>query len=87
MRKEDGDEGSMLPEGEIMGDLRPKDYKYRGVLEANEIKMKAMKEKVRREYIGRVKLLLESKLNGGNVIKAMDGHISSCCLQIFWRNS
>ena len=36
------------------------------------IKMKEMKEKVRKEYYRRLRLLLESKLNGGNVIKAVN---------------
>ena len=55
-----------------MKDLDRDDYRYLGVLEANEIKMKAMKEKVRNEYIRKIKLLLESKLNGGNYVKAMN---------------
>ena len=70
--KREEDDGVTLPDGEMMKDLGQDDYKYLGVLEANEIKMKEMKEKVRKEYIRRIKLLLESKLNGGNIIKAMN---------------
>ena len=66
------DDGIVLPGGEVMRDLGKQDYKYLGVLEANEIKMKTMKEKVRSEYFRRIRLLLESKLNGGNVVKALN---------------
>ena len=59
-----------MPDGEMIKDLGDEGYKYLGVLEASEIKTKEMREKVRSEYT-RVKLLLESKLNGGNVIKAI----------------
>ena len=58
----------MLPDEKMMKDLGDEEYKYLGVLEASEIKTKEMRKKVRSEYIKRVKLLLESKLNGGNVI-------------------
>ena len=42
------------------------------MIEADEIKMNEMNEKVRKEYFRRIRLLLESKLNGGNVIKAIN---------------
>jgi hypothetical protein len=70
--KREQDEGILLPDGELMKDLGEQDYKYLGVLEADDIKMKEMKEKVRKEYYRRTRLLLESKLNGGNVIKAVN---------------
>ena len=70
--KKEADDGILLPDGEMMKDLGDEGYKYLGVLEASEIKTKEMKEKVRSEYTRRVKLLLESKLNGGNVIKAIN---------------
>ena len=66
------DDGIKLPDGETMRDLGQEDYKYLGVLEASQIKMREMKEKVRKEYFRRIRLILESKLNGGNVIKAMN---------------
>ena len=56
----------------MMKDLGQESYKYLGVMEADEIKMKEMNEKVRKEYFRRIRLLLESKLNGGNVIKAIN---------------
>ena len=70
--KKEEDDGIKLPDGETMRDLGQEDYKYLGVLEASQIKMREMKEKVRKEYFRRIRLILESKLNGGNVIKAMN---------------
>ena len=70
--KKEADDGILLPDGEMMKDLGDEGYKYLGVLEASEIKSKEIREKVRSEYTRRVKLLLESQLNGGNVIKAIN---------------
>ena len=55
----------------MLQDLGEESYKYLGILEADMMKMKDMKEKVRKEYYRRKRKVLESKLNGGNVIKAM----------------
>ena len=66
------DDGIWLPDGQMMKDLGESGYKYLGILESDQIKMKEMKEKVTKEYKRRIKLLLESKLNGGNVIKAIN---------------
>ncbi|XP_063600620.1 uncharacterized protein LOC134776797 [Penaeus indicus] len=46
-------------------------YKYVGVLEADFIKNKIIKENVRKEYIRRVKKILKSKLNSRNTITAI----------------
>ena len=70
--KKETDDGIMLFDGEMMKDLGDEGYKYLGVLEVSEIKIKEMREKVRSEYIRRVKLLLEFKFNGGNVIKVIN---------------
>ncbi len=40
-------------------------YKYLGVLEAEDIKHKEIKEKIRKEYFRRVKMILNSKPNWG----------------------
>ncbi len=42
-------------------------YKYLGILEADSIKHKEMKQRVKMEYFRRVRKILKSKLNGGNV--------------------
>ena len=47
-------------------------YKYLGVSEADEVLHKGMKEKLRKEYYRRVRKVLQSKLSGGNVIKAVN---------------
>ena len=44
-----------------------------GVLEVCKIKMEKMKETVTKEYKRRLKLLLKSKLNGGNMIRSING--------------
>ena len=40
-------------------------HKYLGILEAEDIKDKEIKEKTRKEYFRRVKIILNSKLNWG----------------------
>ena len=66
------DEGIELAENKMTEDLGIENYKYLGVLEANMIKMELMKEKIMKEYRGRVKKVLGWKLNGGNTIKAIN---------------
>ena len=61
-------DGVELPNGENMKEIDLEGYKYLGVLQYDEIQNKTMKEKVKREYFRRIKLLMRSKLNGGNVI-------------------
>ena len=64
-------EGIVLPGGQMMGEVDENGYKYLGVLEGADIMQKKMKEKVRKEYMKRVKLVAKSKLYGGNLIKAI----------------
>jgi hypothetical protein len=66
------DAGIRMPDGQMMKDLEEQSYKYLGVLEADRMKMEDMKEKVKTEYYKRVRKVLESKLNGGNVVKAIN---------------
>ena len=47
-------------------------YKYLGILEADGIKHGEMKETVSKEYIRRIRKILGSKLNGGNIITAIN---------------
>ena len=66
-------EGIVLPNGEVLKGMEEGDsYKYLGILEADEMKHKEMKENVKKEYLRRIRKVLESKLNGGNVIMAMN---------------
>lgn len=65
-------EGVVLPDGKIMGEVDECGYKYLGVLEGADIMQMEMKQKVRQEYLRRVKLVAKSKLYGGNLIKAIN---------------
>lgn len=47
-------------------------YKYLGVLEADDIKHQRMKVTVNEEYKKRLKKILKSKLNSGNLFKAIN---------------
>ncbi|KAJ7338939.1 hypothetical protein JRQ81_012841 [Phrynocephalus forsythii] len=47
-------------------------YKYLGLLQADNIKHKEVKNKVSQEYIRRVRKILKSKLNGKNTIQAIN---------------
>ncbi|KXJ06748.1 hypothetical protein AC249_AIPGENE17286, partial [Exaiptasia diaphana] len=55
-----------------MSEMDESGYKYLGVLEGADIMQKEMKQKVRDEYLRRVKLVAKSKLYGGNLIKAIN---------------
>jgi len=62
-------EGIELPSGEVMKEVEESGYKYLGVLEGAKIKNREMKEKVKKEYLRRVKLLAKSRLYAGNLIR------------------
>ena len=55
-----------------MREVKLDGYKYLGVLQLDFIINREMKEKGKSEYIRRVKKLLRSQLNGGNVIAGMN---------------
>ena len=66
-------EGIVLPDKNKIRVIGENDsYKYLGVLEADQIKREEMKEKLRMEYKRRVRKILQSKLNGGNTVKAIN---------------
>ena len=65
-------EGIELPDGKRMREVNLAGYKYLGVLQLDSIMNREMKEKVKSENIRRVKKLLRSQLNGGNVIAGMN---------------
>ena len=71
-------DGINMPDGEMLKALEEGDnYKYLGVLEADTIKHQTMKETVRKEYLRRVRKVLGSKLNGGNIITAINSRAVS----------
>jgi len=47
-------------------------YRYLGVMEGADIMHKEMKEKVKEEYLRRVKLVARSRLYAGNLIKGVN---------------
>ena len=48
-------DGVELPRVEVMKDVDENGYKYLGVLQAENVKSREMKDKVRTEYLRRVK--------------------------------
>ena len=47
-------------------------YKYLGILEADTIKQVEMKVKIQKEYLRRIRKLLEIKLSSRNLIKGIN---------------
>ena len=60
-----------LPNGKFMKTIDEEGYKYLGILEYDKVKEKEMKTQFVKEYKRRIRLILISKLNGKNKIKAM----------------
>ena len=52
-------------------------YKYLGILEANGIKHDETKEQLKKEYFRRVRNVLKSKLNWGNITSAINSRAVS----------
>ena len=65
-------QGMNLPNNNIKGLNLDETYKYLGILQADDIKHKQVKKKTLSEYNKRVRKILKSKLNGGNIIKAIN---------------
>ena len=66
------DEGIKLPDGEVKKQLGQEWYTYLGIIELDNIKETEMKEKITTEYKRRQRLILKTKLNGRNKIKAIN---------------
>ena len=62
-------QGMNLLNNNIKGLNLDETYKYLGILLANEIKHTQVKKKTLNEFNKRVRKMLKSKLNGGNIIK------------------
>ena len=65
-------DGTELPSGEKIREIEEDGYKHLGILEYDRIKEQEMKDKFRNEYFRREKMILKSKLNGGNKITALN---------------
>ena len=61
--------GTELPNGKVITSLQEgESYKYLGILEADKFLEEKMKLNVSKEYIRRLKKVLKSKLDGGNLV-------------------
>ena len=70
-------EGISMPDGKMMKNIEEGGYKYLGILEADGVKHEEMKDQIKKEYIRRVRNILKSKLNGGNIILAINSRAVS----------
>ena len=64
--------GVQLPNGETINSVGEEGYKYIGMLEIDEIMNNNMKALVQKEYLRRLKKILKSRLNGRNIIIAIN---------------
>ena len=72
-RKDCKSVGIELPDGKIIKSLQEgESYKYLGILEADKFLDEKMKLNVSKEYIRRVRKVLTSKLNGGNLVRGVN---------------
>ena len=61
--------GIELPDGKVIKSLQEgESYKYLGILEADKFLEEKMKLNVSKEYIRRLRNVLKSKMNGGNLL-------------------
>ena len=65
-------DGVDLPDGRRMKSVEEDGYKYLGILEYNEVLHAEMKTRLQNKYYRRLKRILKSKLNGKNVIIAVN---------------
>ena len=80
-------DGLCLPDGTMMRNIEEGGYKYLGILEADGIKHDEMKEQLKKEYIRRVRNVLNSKLNGGEWFQLSDmGRVSLSGQRMNWKN-
>ena len=70
-------DGLCMPDGTMMRNIEEGGYNYLGILEADSIKHDEMKEQLKKECIRRVKNVLKSKLNRGNIISAINSRVVS----------
>ena len=62
-----------LPDGKVIKSLQEgESYKYLGILEADKFSEEKMKLNVSKEYIRRLRKVLKSKLNGGNLVHGVN---------------
>ena len=65
--------GMELSDGKVIKSLQKgESYKYLGILEAGKFLEEKMKLNVSKEYIRRLRKVLKSKLNGGNLVRGVN---------------
>ena len=65
--------GIQLPDGNVISSLQEgESYKYLGILEADKFLEEKMKLNVLKEYIRRLRKVLKSKLNDGNLVREVN---------------
>ena len=65
--------GIELPDGKVIKSLQEgESYKHLGILEENKFLEEKMKLDVSKEYITRLRKVLKSKLNGGNLVRRVN---------------
>ena len=65
--------GIELPNGKVIKSLQEgESYNYLGILEADKFLEEKMKLNVSKEYIRRLRKVLKSKLNGGNLVRGVN---------------
>ena len=70
--------GMELSSGEVIPELEPdKGYKYLCTLEANDIMLTEIKDRIQKEYYRRVRKLASSKLDDGNTIRTINSRAVS----------
>ena len=62
-----------LPDGKVIKSLQEGEtYKYLGILEADKFLEEKMKLNVSKEYIRKLRKVLKSKVNGGNLVRGVN---------------
>ena len=65
-------DGISMPNEKMMKNIEEGGYKYHGIVEANGVKYEEMKDQIKKKYIRRVRNILKSRLNGGNINSAIN---------------
>ena len=65
--------GTELPDSKVIKLLQEgESYKYLGILQADKFLEEKMKLNVLKEYIRRIRNVLKTKLNGGNLVRGVN---------------
>ena len=70
-------EGIRISDAQVIRGLEGDGYKYLGILEADDLKHAHIKEAISKEYLRRIRKIVKSKLNGGNVVSAINARAVS----------